>query len=409
MVALASPVVIGGMGMGGEIGYWYLTKQKLQNAADVAAHGAAIRLQAGDSEAAIQTLAEVLAGRADVNLAMGTVTANMPPLTGDFIEDSGAVEIIVTETVPRLFSAIYNDTPIELEARAVARAIDASTACILALNPTASAALDFTGNLSLTLVLCDAVANSTAADAIDTAGSAVVSAACLRTSGGYDPGATVTLDCGAPEENARAVPDPFADLAEPSLVGNCEDGNIDSPSDTTILTPTESHPSGMPSMRFCNGLDIQGTVTLNPGLYLIEGGDFRINATATVSGSGVMFYLADGVDLDDGVDAVFNGSATVNLSAPTTGDYAGVVIFASRSASDEVIRINGNFGSTMDGAVYAAASQIEFRGNVGSSALGCTQMVADTISMSGNVAAMIHCIFPPARTIDIGGDIAVVE
>ena len=43
IVAITSPVLIGAMGLGGEAGYWYLTQRKVQNAADVAAHAAALR------------------------------------------------------------------------------------------------------------------------------------------------------------------------------------------------------------------------------------------------------------------------------------------------------------------------------------------------------------------------------
>src|SRR5918997_412468 len=56
VAAVAFPVLIGGMGLGAEVGYWYLTERKLQHAADVSAFGAAVRLSKGDEG---ETLDEV--------------------------------------------------------------------------------------------------------------------------------------------------------------------------------------------------------------------------------------------------------------------------------------------------------------------------------------------------------------
>lgn len=402
-VALVSPVLIGAMGLGGEVGYWYLTKQRLQNAADVAAHGSAIRLGNGDDEARINEFAALLTARADVDPANSLVTVNIPPLSGAFVEDSGAVEIIVTETVPRLFTAMYDPTPLELQARAVATKQEAGQACVLALNGTAEGAIEIVGTVGLTLVLCDIFANSVAAAAVESTGAALVTAGCIRAVGGVSLLPTTTLDCDEAETGASAIADPFAGLSEPDLVGNCEDGSVGKPNDTTTVTPSVSHPSGMSSIRYCNGLTLKGDVTLAPGLYLVEGGDFRINSNANVIGDGVVFFLAEGVN------TVFNGTANVALSGPTVGEYKGVVIFAARDATENSLRLNGNLGSTIDGAIYAAGSELEFAGNVGTSALGCTQMVADTIRFSGNVAALVHCIFPVETIIESGGDVALVE
>jgi Flp pilus assembly protein TadG len=38
LVGLLLPVIIGGLGLGAETGYWYLLDRKLQHAVDVSAH-----------------------------------------------------------------------------------------------------------------------------------------------------------------------------------------------------------------------------------------------------------------------------------------------------------------------------------------------------------------------------------
>ena len=65
--------------------------------------------------------------------------------------------------------------------------------------------------------------------------------------------------------------------------------------------------------------DLTGTVTLNPGLYVING-QFHLNG-ATVTGNGVTIYMTANVS-----DTNFS-NATLTLSPPTTGSTAGVLFY----------------------------------------------------------------------------------
>ena len=48
VMALTLPVVLGGIGLGTEVGYWYFNQRKVQNAADMAAYAGAVELRAGN-------------------------------------------------------------------------------------------------------------------------------------------------------------------------------------------------------------------------------------------------------------------------------------------------------------------------------------------------------------------------
>jgi streptogramin lyase len=79
---------------------------------------------------------------------------------------------------------------------------------------------------------------------------------------------------------------------------------------------------------YCKGLDLNNTsATFMPGLYVITGGDFHAN-NSTLNGSGVTFYLAT-----DGLDV--NGTQ-INLSAPTSGNTAGVLFYEPQGNTDDV-------------------------------------------------------------------------
>lgn len=398
IVAITAPVLVGSMGLGGEAGYWYLKQRSLQNAADVTAHASAIRLAAGDDQAALQQLAEYIAEQSDIDLANADLAIYNPPVSGAFIEDGDAIEIVITESVPRMFSAMYSNEPIQIAARAVATAQGGGTGCVLALNPSEQGAITVAGSGVLFLTMCDLVTNSTAADAFLMDGMASAAANCVQTAGTAQDNAMLSIICENARENAAPVADPLAGVPEPAAVGACQDGNV-----SGNLTPGESHPSGMSSIRFCNGLTLSGTVDLAPGLYIVEGGDFEIAGNATVNGDGVVFYLADGVELD------FAGTASINLSAPSAGVYNGITLFGSRAATTAAHVIDGNGATSINGAVYLPASDLTWSGNMQTSFTGCTQVIADTVTFDGNGFVSMHCLFPTGPTIQMAGDVRIVE
>ena len=403
VVAILSPVLIGGMGLGGEVGYWYLTARKLQNAADVAAHGTALRANQGGDQASLQSLADFIVGQSDVNMTQTSVSLNSPPTQGAYIEDGNAIEITVTQTVPRLFSAIYDDTPLQLSARAVATALSGGEGCVLALSADAQGAITIAGSANINLIQCDFISNATGVGFEMQGNGGAAIAGCVQTTGTANTGATLTLACAEPRENRAPVADPFASLEEPVTTGACQSRNVGSNNGFTTVTPVEPHASGMNAIRYCNGLRLRGTVSLAPGLYLIEGGTFQINSNANIIGNGVVFYLADDVEIR------FNGTATANLTAPTTGPYGGVLMFGSRDADTISHQINGNVGTAFNGAIYTSASHIDFSGNNFTGFTSCTQIVTDTITFTGNGSMLMHCLYPPAQTIEVASAVTIVE
>ncbi|MCB1970609.1 MAG: pilus assembly protein [Geminicoccaceae bacterium] len=55
IVALAFPVLVGVLGLGTEVGYWYKVQADMQRAVDLATHAGAVELaESGDEDKAIQ-------------------------------------------------------------------------------------------------------------------------------------------------------------------------------------------------------------------------------------------------------------------------------------------------------------------------------------------------------------------
>lgn len=365
--ALALPVVVGGAGFGVETTYWYYRSVELQAAADAAAHAGAIEKRAGSDEDDIEAVAVMAAEENGFVAASGSAEVNAPPLSGPSAGGQ-AVEVILTSEAERFFTQFFNDGEVDLTARAVATYRTASNACILALDPTASRAAEFAGNTSVTLSGCSVMANSRAADAVNLRGSATLSVNCVISGGGAELGTGTTMtECRSPILNAPPVADPYAYIPEPSATGSCLNGN------GSTLSPG----------RYCGGLRLSGTVTLQPGVYYISGGDFRVNANANITGHGVTIYL-------DGSSAVnINGNATLNLSAPTTGDTAGILFFGDRNGSGSST-LNGTAASSMTGAVYMPRQAVSYLGNYSGSG-GCVRIVARTVEWSGSTQLSADC------------------
>lgn len=429
VMGLMSPVVIGGMALGGETGYWYYTQRKLQHAADVAAHAATVRKRIGENGAPLQNAAVRVASASGflpvmtdanpdpgvTNLVTSNLIVNNPPLAGAAVGDDNAVEVILSETKPRLLSSIFSKDPVTIKARAVAKLIGGSPACVVALSAVKSKAVEVSGNTSVTLNDCSVVANSIQPDAYYMPNStAELTADCISTVGGSSiknpsPDLLDLKVCSSVQENAPPAADPYADVPEPVVSGySCRNRSVSGP----VAPPTNNHPVYGPYAVFCNGIEVASntTATFGPGLYIITGGNLKVNNKAILKANGATFFFANNTT------AEISGSAELDLTAPTTGPYAGLVFFGASCEDtplqcDEVFRINGNSSTTsIKGAIYLPGSTIEFLGSTRAES-SCLQIIADKITFAGNstIEMGAACEGAGTKTVLTGQIVKLVE
>ncbi|MDQ0466491.1 Flp pilus assembly protein TadG [Caulobacter ginsengisoli] len=385
IAALSMPLVAGGAAFGVESSYWYYDQLRIQQAADAAAYAAALENRAGSSTASMTAAALAAATANGFNAATDTLIVNTPPTSGPN-QNANSVEVKLARAETRYFSQIFISTPAIVRGRAVATYQTAANACILALDKGASRAIEFTGSSTVSLNGCNVMANSIADEAVYSQGATTVSVPCLMSAGGASINAEVTLTaCAAPITQMAPVKDPFKDLAEPALTGQCRNSN------GATLQPG----------RYCNGLNLQGSKNLNPGTYIIDGGTLRTNGSSVISGSGVTFYLTNGADVS------FNGNASLTLSAPTTGDLTGILFFGGRSNTGSVT-LNGTAGSNLTGALYFPNQSVSYLGDMQGSN-GCTQVVARTVSWSGNANLAVDCTAYGMSALPVGGAVKLME
>lgn len=356
------PVLIGAAGIGVEAGFWQYRQRTLQHLADAAAYGGAVELLASGTPSRAEQVALQEVASGDFEESIGAAEAHAPPPSGPFA-NADAVLVTLQETWPRYFSALFLASDVTVRASATARA--ERDICVLALHPSAASALSFAGG-SRSDTECALAANSTSASALAASGSADVTASCAYSGGGFTGSLTLT-QCASPRVAAGATPDPLAQLPDPPISGNCiNPSNFGGASGAVH----QVNPG-----RYC-GMTISRTANLGPGVYVIDGGRLRITSTASVNGAGVMFYLTNGATVE------INGGASTELSAPTSGAYAGVLFFADRVGAPVIHDVRGGANSRLNGAVYLPNDRVVFSGN-GSLATDCTQIVAREIEFTG--------------------------
>jgi hypothetical protein len=135
---------------------------------------------------------------------------------------------------------------------------------------------------------------------------------------------------------------------------------------------------------YCNRT-ISGDVTLDPGTYILKGGQIRLGGNGRLSGAGVTIFLMEGASITVGANEV------VDLSAPQSGPYAGVTIFQARDNAEDV-KLVGGAGSRFVGFLYAPAAHVQYAGNNSMTGSGeCLRIVANTIEMTGNSDIASSC------------------
>lgn len=392
IAAICAPVMIAGAGIGAESGYWYYQQRLTQMSADVSAFAGAVEARSGQPLEVIRATALAEAERHGYRPELGNLEVNNPPLSGPN-RNLRSVEVIIQQTHPRHFSRLFLDEDISFRVRAVARFDEPGPACILALDPAGDQSLLFSGSTDVTLTGCDLMSNSINAQAVAITGSGQITTSCANAVGGMNITSQLTLtECVEPRLNMPPALDPMAGLVAP-VAGGCRNLPSGGGSATRTISPG----------RYCNGMSFNGDVHLEPGVYIVDGGTFRLNGGARVTGDDVTIYLTNNAGVR------MNGNADIFLSAPQTGEYAGVLFWGDRNnAAGTEALFNGAASSSLRGALYFPSQTVDVRGNFSGSD-GCMRIIAYRVEMSGNSSLNIDCSRSGMVSVQAPGFVRLVE
>jgi Flp pilus assembly protein TadG len=288
------------------------------------------------------------------------------------------VRYTVTEQIPSLFTAVFGVKNVVVSARATSGVFNgAHGACVYALNQTAAKAINLNGTTDVHAG-CGIYDNSNNADALDCSGSANLNAGTstiIVTGGTNCAGSQVTP---TPSTNQPRTTDPFLYTPTPTIppghVKACDSNGLSS--NSTVTMPSDGY------YVICNGgiqMNSNGTLNLPAGIYYLKGGGMTLQ-NGTLQGTGVTIYMTNpdtGGTAASGVK--INGNMSVDLTAPSSGTYHGLVIFQDRSITVSST-FNGGAGMGFQGTIYMAGSQINYSGG---SSTDITALVGDTVVFTG--------------------------
>ncbi|MFN3725828.1 MAG: pilus assembly protein TadG-related protein [Allosphingosinicella sp.] len=383
IVAAAAPLLIGASAIGVDTIQVALAKRQLQRAADSAAMaGAYSVLQSG---AATTAVTRDLTHNNRITLAAAPTVENAPT-TGPFAGNARAVRVVLRANRSVPFMSFFTGSTMAVEVEATAAAVPDGIYCVVSLENTSVTGVSFSGSTNTDLG-CGVATNSTGPEAISVNGNPSVRASPIAAVGGVPAASrfasgTVTLPYSPPQ------PDPFVNLPAAEI-----------PSGTSCEGQLKVQPNDPPltitSNRNCfRGTEINGPVTFSPGVYYIDGNSLSFGAQARVTGTGVTFILTSSTpnNANSIAQLDMNGGATLDLTAPSSGPYSGVLVYQHRNAPLTNQHINGNSNSRIDGAFYMPSTEITFNGNAGME-VQCLRLVGRRVNFSGNSNLVNTC--PP--------------
>jgi Flp pilus assembly protein TadG len=373
-------VFIGMAALAVDMSFAYVLRNNLQTAADSAALAAVSQLPdetAGRVEAkvyAANNMSTEIHGAIlkDEDLKFGnwdsatrTITPGVNPVNAANVTLRRAEAN--ANAAPAFFGQIFGSRGMDIVVSATATP-GGPTPCLLSLDPDEPDA-GKVNNGSVITENCSLHVNSSDTGALDVASGGVVDAEEICVHGGADVQGSTSVE---PETGCNRIADPLAGMTPP-LAGPCKSGASYGTGKHTLSPGT-----------FCGGIHISGDaqIELEPGTYIIQDGAFKLTGgDATVVGEGVtLYFTGSGAVLD------VSGQGGADLSAPVSGDYAGILFYGDPNAPPNTKHgISGGGNMVYEGTMYFPTAELNITGNgTGSTEASYTMAIARLLKFSGN-------------------------
>ena len=371
--------LVGGAGLGVDTVQWYLWKRQLQQSVD---SGALAGGQAKAQGTDFRTYAAKEVNR-NANTAITVVRIANAPATGAYTADSAAVEVVATTRQPLPFSSVFLDAAPTLSARAVATTVIDGEHCLISLAPN-GIGVNVSGSADVQLG-CGVSANSADPSSISVGGSSYLQASPLSAVGGISYSSASLAGGTTIQPYGVEQSDPIAsrNLAVPANPAGCTASNLSvNPHNTQTISPG----------RYCNGINVRGTLIMNPGVYILDEGTFLANSQAEIIGEGVTIILT-GANPNKVANLEFRGGSEIDLRAPTKledASWYNILIFQDPTANFPESKLNGGSDLSMEGVVYMPRGDVTINGSSAQQAQ-CLLMVVYRADINGNADLQNNC------------------
>lgn len=373
LFSVCSPVLLGLVAAATDYARLVSTTAQLQQVVDAAA-----LLGANELVVANMTDEQINGSvRAAVHAAAYSLTLNAS--VDSSVTSGRAVRVKASISMPFMFSGLLG-----LASQTVIRSATASLQgetqlCVLTLDSTDGGALALTAQARLTAPQCSANSNSNNSSGLQSTGSAFLQSSKTCTVGGYS-GNTANY-APMPKTGCPVHPDPLKAVVPPSPdLTNCTK-NLTVNADQTLSPGT-----------YCGGITVNSVanVTLSPGVYIINGGDFHLTGSSQLHGQNVAIYF-------NGTTGTFKADpkTTLDLTAPKTGSLAGFLIYEDPTATKgQNFQISSTQAHNLLGTIYLPQGKltIDAAGQVAEQS-AYTVIVAYMLAVNGSANLTLNAMY----------------
>ncbi|MGE5564220.1 MAG: pilus assembly protein TadG-related protein [Bacillota bacterium] len=406
----ALPLVIGSAGLATDTIEWAVMKRQLQRAADSGALAGVFgklggqTVSTGNCSASAPISRDMTVGTVSTRIGTTpTCTVQSPPTSGAWTAAS-AQAVKVTMSAPGRFSfaSLFMSSAPTITATATAAVVQSGKYCMISMDDQADTGINFTGNPTVNLG-CGMKTNAKGSAAIDCGGSSSITASPVAAVG-YIPVCNNFTSSTTYQSYSPPQTDPFASVPAPSVPNGCNQ-DLAFPGKSTSLTVTGNQAgwaSGNPTtvcytdFTVGSGKTFTGTdlmIIINRKQLNGSGGNLTIQGN--VSCTRCVFIMTSdstGTPTPSG-NVTINAGAHIDLHAPTTGTYAGIIIYQDRRSSscgNWCNKINGDSTSTIEGSIYMPKQEVQLNGGSGMNT-NCLQIVGWQLQFAGNTSVTNTC------------------
>nr|WP_298896448.1 pilus assembly protein TadG-related protein [uncultured Altererythrobacter sp.] len=155
--------------------------------------------------------------------------------------------------------------------------------------------------------------------------------------------------------------------------------------------------------------EISCDTTLASGIYVIDGGRLKLNGGNQLTGTGVMFVLKGGaqVDINGGADVFLSPMSALELialgvPADDAARMENMLIFEDPSSPGNTgSKFTGNANFDINGVIYMPNSDLTLAGNIQATA-NCMMVMSSTVQVSGTADLTTLCPIGETHGVVVG-------
>jgi Flp pilus assembly protein TadG len=347
-VALPFAIALGGLAFCSSVAMDYSNastqRTRLQAIADASALAAVREFRLGNASSSI--IVQAAQNHASTALSGGKETVVVAPSVD---VANKTVTVRLSTSVSSFFPGITGRTSTEIATTATAKMVGGAPVCVVGLDQKVNSTIEMDKTAKLNAPECAVYSNSKSSTGLVARNSALMKAAFICSAGGKSsPGPGSFLP--DPKTDCPVIPDPLAQRKQPVASG-CT---------ATAMVVKGSMLSLSPG-TYCGGLTLTDAarVTFSSGVFIFKDGPLVVTGGATLEGINVGLHFTG-----KGATMKFDTVSSVSLTAPKSGDMAGLLISEDRAAPvGQQFEILSNDARTLLGTIYIPQGRLHIAAN----------------------------------------------